>query len=353
MKQTSAPPALLRIIGSGAVTAVGTSAWQSAASWVGGQRRNRRSVHPELGEQSVTLAACTELTANTDGLARLSSLLAAAMADLFATTPVSSCERPARALLALPEGMDDDSAQALWQLTVAQLRRYGHGPRLTQVAFSHSASGAAGAFEALAELFGAAASAGPTLLAGVDTLLDTARLRADYTADRLHTDANADGWIPGEAAGCVLLAATRDTRAETDREWVLHPPALAHASRPHLDPELPPEPDALAQTLRAALAHARWQGKHVGRVLSDSDGSTWRAKAHALARLRASDSLAAPDWTPASVTGYIGAASAPVHWALAAQRLRHDPQPPNSVLSCILDPGTAAAAVALERTLRT
>lgn len=87
-------------------------------------------------------------------------------------------------------------------------------------------------------------------------------------------------------------------------------------------------------------------------IVTDSDGSAWRASVNAQARLRAGEALTASQWEPATVTGYIGAATAPVHWALAAQRLRHDRQPPNSILSSVLDPGHMAAAVALERTLK-
>lgn len=53
------------------------------------------------------------------------------------------------------------------------------------------------------------------------------------------------------------------------------------------------------------------------------------------------------------MTGQVGAATGPLHWALAAQRLRHDARPPNSILSWVLDEGEEVAAVALERTIRT
>lgn len=51
------------------------------------------------------------------------------------------------------------------------------------------------------------------------------------------------------------------------------------------------------------------------------------------------------------MTGQVGAATGPLHWALAAQRLRHDARPPNSILSWVLDEGEEVAAVALERTI--
>ena len=120
----------------------------------------------------------------------------------------------------------------------------------------------------------------------------------------------------------------------------------------HLDPARLPNANAMSQAVTQALNHAGWQGEHVGRLLSDHDGSSWRAHVHSQARMGVSDELlGVPEWLPAAVTGQVGAATAPLHWALTAMRLRVDVTPPNSVLSSVLDDGPWAGAVAMERTI--
>jgi hypothetical protein len=255
--------------------------------------------------------------------------------------------------LALPQFLDGDSGAQVWTLTKQKLARYGFAGLLDDSHCYLFLHGSIGGMRALGALFQSDAALEQTVvLAGVDSLADTVRLCADYAAGRLMTSGNAEGWIAGEAAAALLLRAAPNTRAPGNRQWVFHRPGIVEGLAPHFRQAGRPPPDALAQALGAALEHARWQGQHVGCLMSDHDGSRWRAQVHEAARQRIQGGLYAPEWLPASVTGQVGAASAPLHWALAAQRLKVDATPPNSVLCSLLDDGPWAGAVALERSIQ-
>jgi len=351
----ASPHRLWRIEHCGAVTSAGTRAWQSAASWVGLQKRFR----PAVGPHPITTAPCPEVTGDATGMPRLARLLGAALADLGASLLAagSSVRLPApdQMVLALPAWMADADCAEVWRLSLAELARWAgpgaEAPWTTQpcrfVRGGHTAG-----FAALSALQGTTAPGGSTaLLMAVDSLLDAPRLARAYANGALLTDRTPEGCVASEAAACLWLAGAPDTHASSERHLVLHAPALAESGSPHRRPPQPPDTGALEQVLRNALAQAGWQGEHVGYGISDFDGSAWRALAQVTARVRAAPDLDPTDWEPAAVIGQVGAATGPVHWALAAERAWHDERPPNSVLSWALDEGTGAAAVALERTV--
>ncbi|WP_320200715.1 hypothetical protein RMR16_025220 (plasmid) [Agrobacterium sp. rho-13.3] len=360
LSTAAAAPGVWHIAHAGAVTSAGTSAWQSAASWVGLQKRFQKAAHPGVGPHAITTAPCPEITSGAVGISRLARLLGAALADVVSSMaqPGHDAEwaAPARMALALPERMSDSEGTDLWQQALAELGRWA-GPAasatLGAVQCRFVRGGHTAGFAALQALGPCDPACGTALLMAVDSLLDTATLQAAHARSALLTDRHADGCIASEAAAALWLQAAPDTRDATGRGLVLHPPALATNATAHRLPQQAPEPEALQHALRSALAHARWQADNVGYTVSDFDGSTWRAMAQIPTRARMGQGWDPIDWEPAAVIGQVGAATGPVHWALAAQRLRHDARPPNSILSWALDEGTAAAAVALERTIGT
>lgn len=351
------PAPLWRIEQVGAVTAVGTSAWQSAASWVGLQKRFRRQLHSHAGSQPLTLAACPEIGQNHSGAARLACLLGAALADLLASadTAAAALASVPRVALVLPDRIGRAECGALWSAALAELARWRGSAPARQLASAQvllvQGCSTAG-FDALRALSEANTPSRPVLLVAVDSLLDADLLRQACTEQTLLTDSNRDGFIPGEAAACLWLQPVPHTAGHDNRHLVLHAPAVATNPSAHRQTEQEPQAQALTEALRTAMAHAQWQDEHVGYCISDLDGSRWRAQVHATARARVAPALDPIAWEPCSVTGQVGAATGPLHWALAAQRLWHDPQGPNSILSWALSPATQAAAVALERTIR-
>ncbi|WP_026433627.1 hypothetical protein [Paracidovorax oryzae] len=353
----ASPHRLWRIEHCGAVTSAGTRAWQSAASWVGLQKRFRKSAWPAVGPHPITTAPCPEIAGDATGIPRLARLLGAALADLGASLlAAGSSVRlsvPDQMVLALPAWMADADCAEVWRLSLAELARWAgpgaEAPWTTRpcrfVRGGHTAG-----FAALSALQGTTAPGGGTaLLMAVDSLLDAPRLARAYANGALLTDRTPEGCVASEAAACLWLASVPDTHASSERHLVLHAPALAESGSPHRRPPQPPDTGALEQVLRNALAQAGWQGEDVGYGISDFDGSAWRALAQVNARVRAAPDLEPTEWEPAAVIGQVGAATGPVHWALAAERAWHDERPPNSVLSWALDEGSGAAAVALER----
>ncbi len=355
----ASPHRLWRIEHCGAVTSAGTRAWQSAASWVGLQKRFRKSAWPAVGPHPITTAPCPEIAGDATGIPRLARLLGAALADLGASLlAAGSSVRlsvPDQMVLALPAWMADADCAEVWRLSLAELARWAgpgaEAPWTTRpcrfVRGGHTAG-----FAALSALQGTTAPGGGTaLLMAVDSLLDAPRLARAYANGALLTDRTPEGCVASEAAACLWLASVPDTHASSERHLVLHAPAQAESGSPHRRPPQPPDTGALEQVLRNALAQAGWQGEDVGYGISDFDGSAWRALAQVTARVRATPDVEPTDWEPAAVIGQVGAATGPVHWALAAERAWHDERPPNSVLSWALDEGTGAAAVGLERTV--
>ncbi|MVT36584.1 hypothetical protein GO497_00825 [Acidovorax citrulli] len=361
----ASPHRLWRIEHCGAVTSAGTRAWQSAASWVGLQKRFRKSAWPAVGPHPITTAPCPEITGDTIGIPRLARLLGAALADLGASlqaaagtaNPAGSVRlpMPGQMVLALPAWLDDAGCAEVWRLSLAELARWsGAGTEApwTTLPCRFVRGGHTAGFAALSALQGNASPGSTALLMAVDSLLDAPRLARAYADGALLTDRTPEGCIASEAAACLWLASVPDTHASSERHLVLHAPALAESGSPHREATTAsPDTGALEQVLRNALAQASWQGEHVGYGISDFDGSAWRALAQVTARVRAAPDPEPTDWEPAAVIGQVGAATGPVHWALAAERAWHDERPPNSVLSWALDEGTGAAAVALERTV--
>ncbi|SFD47306.1 hypothetical protein [Paracidovorax konjaci] len=355
-------PRLWRIEHCGAVTSVGTRAWQSAASWVGMQKRFRKTLQPRIAARPFTTAPCPEVTGGLDGIPRLARLLAAALADLSEALPGARdashavpVPEPDRLVLALPLRIEGEACAEVWRQALAELARWA-GPQVAAawvarpchfVRGGHSAGFAA--LEALGKL---GEHQGTALLMAVDSLLDESSLAQAHARGALLAEATPDGCVASEAAACLWLTAVSDTRASHARGLVLHAPALAGNATAHRRPPQDPDAAALEEVLRTALAQAGWEGDNVGFSLSDFDGSSWRALAQVAARVRAARYLDPTDWEPAAVIGQVGAATGPVHWALAAQRVLHDLHPANSILSWTLDEGTEAAAVALERTLQ-
>jgi len=391
MTQTSKSPdvdssssSLWRIEHAGAATAVGSTAWQSAAAWVGLQKRFRKITLPSLGDVPLTLAPSPEIAGrwpdeavNSSGgtagvaqiaLQRIARLLAAALLDMLVDVqrpksssmtelPITQARGPNQApqmvVLALPAWLGEERALTVWQKCLELLCQHGgtpHARALAQLPLRVVLSGQTAAFEGLELLNQSGTRPSAALLLAADSWMDIALLETQLMANRLIADKNQDGFVAGEAAAALWLHRVPDTSAANVRQLVLHPPALARSAYAHHDNAREPNPDALTQAFRDALKHAQWKPEHVGNKLSDSDGSAWRALAEIAATARALPGQDPAEWQPATVLGQIGAATGAVHWALAAQRLRHDKTSPNSLLSWALDAGELAAAVAMEKT---
>jgi 3-oxoacyl-[acyl-carrier-protein] synthase-1 len=128
------------------------------------------------------------------------------------------------------------------------------------------------------------------------------------------TRANSNGFIPGEAAGAVLLGAWREGMTAP-----LMCKGLGFAREPApLGSGKPLRADGLVQAIRAALDEAGIRLKDCDHRIADVSGEQYRFKEAALAimRLLRDRKVLFSLWHPADCIGEVGAATLPVMVAM-------------------------------------
>lgn len=163
------------------------------------------------------------------------------------------------------------------------------------------------------------------LIAGIDSLLNTSDINDGLANKRLLTDENSDGFIPGEAAVCVLV--TGETYSRT-------PPQLPVLTIAGLGTAQEPESwisgkanvgRGLAQAIRQALMQASIAAHSINNRLSDCSGESFffDEAAYAWGRvLRAPSPPGHKHRLVASSVGEIGAAAGPLMLALSLEAAR-------------------------------
>jgi 3-oxoacyl-[acyl-carrier-protein] synthase-1 len=152
------------------------------------------------------------------------------------------------------------------------------------------------------------------IVAGVDSFLVGATLAAYDKQDRLLRKDNSNGFIPGEAAGAVLLGAWRDGSTAP-----LLCRGLGFAREPApLGSGRPLRGDGLVQAIRIALDEAGIALKDCDHRIADVSGEEYRFKEAALAvtRLLRDRKALFSLWHPADCIGEVGAATLPAMMAM-------------------------------------
>lgn len=161
------------------------------------------------------------------------------------------------------------------------------------------------------------------LILGVDSYLTVGALAHFHDRKRLLTPANADGFIPGEAAAAILLGpepgALRLTGLGLAREEAFAYNALDDGGQ-----NLPLRGDGMTAAYRAAMEEANLDLAHVEYRISDVGGEQYFFKQTALASLRLERGRKEFQdlWTPAESLGNIGAAAGPLMLGMALQAVR-------------------------------
>ena len=166
------------------------------------------------------------------------------------------------------------------------------------------------------------------MVCAVDSYLDPETLDWIEACDQLHgagPQNNAWGFVPGEAAGVVLVSGGGFLQRHG-----LTPMAAIDAVGIGREGKVPGTDDpitgeGLSQAFRAALDELA-SGVCIDNVVCDMNGEAWRADEYGFAVLRAGNRLrAATDFVaPADCWGDVGAAGLPLHMALAAiAHLKH------------------------------
>jgi 3-oxoacyl-[acyl-carrier-protein] synthase I len=223
--------------------------------------------------------------------------------------------------------------------------------RLVGCAFSDAsrvfARGKVGVAEAIARARAiiAADSAAHVLILAVDSLLTGGTLEHLARRDRLLTEENSNGFMPGEAAGAILVGAA--------------PPGAGclrclglgfGVERAHVDSEEPLRGDGLAFAIKAALADAAADLREVACRIADVSGEQYYFKEATLALSRTlrqrRENLEL--WHPAESVGEVGAAAGVICVAVASAAAGKHYLPPGQtvLLHFADDQGNRAALVA-------
>jgi 3-oxoacyl-[acyl-carrier-protein] synthase-1 len=160
------------------------------------------------------------------------------------------------------------------------------------------------------------------IVAGADSFLTGATLAAYDRQDRLLRRANSNGFIPGEAAGAVLLT-TWDELVTTP----LLVCGLGFAREPApLDSGRPLRADGLVQAIRSALGEAEVALKDCDQRIADMNGEQYRFREAALAitRMLRDRKVLFSLWHPADCIGEVGAATLPAMLAMLYHGARKD-----------------------------
>ncbi len=187
-------------------------------------------------------------------------------------------------------------------------------------------SGRAGGIEALELIFNYLF--GPennyVLLGGTDSYLDDNLLRVLEEKERLLFAGCKNGFAPGEAAGFLLLTPHPELALEKNGHIIaLHFPGIAE-EHGHLYSEKPYCGDGLDRAFKKALIN--YQKKNIHSLYSSMNGEHFWAKEMGVALMRNRASLGENIKVEhfADCYGDLGAATAPVLIAMAAENLLND-----------------------------
>lgn len=176
------------------------------------------------------------------------------------------------------------------------------------------ATGRAGGIQALDIVFKYFAATGLdyALVGGVDTYRDLNLLAQLDADDRLRDEGIFDGFVPGEAAGFLLLASEKARlKLKSNHMPCLYQPGLG-SEEGHRYSKATYTGDGLANSFNYALENA--VNKPISSIYSSLNGESFGVKEFGIASIRNSSSIneAVIHEHPADCFGDIGAAFAPV-----------------------------------------
>jgi hypothetical protein len=361
--QRYGPDTVWAMLRAGLVTPLGTSVDHTLAGWAAAARVFQRVSVPGLADP-VTVARCSAVAPEVTSTERLLQMLGSATTE--ALQPEDPADMPpwghgeqALEVLVLPDWVDEEQAKHAgdtWGGWLDQFQPWNqfHRERLVL------RGGTASAWLALEQAWrrlDQGEDLRHLLVAAVDSLCDTPRLEHTAQQDLVLRPGHSEGFVAGEAAGCVWLQRKSHARDVPLDRFALHRPAVVPVAASNASSEggtvaTESGAAALREALRQALRLGRLEGCHISHLLSDMDGSAWRSRIEAAA-LEAevfTQASQLPHWRPAVLVGQTGVVGALLGWILPARHHTLDLGRVNSVLHWTVDPsGRPVAAGVFQR----
>lgn len=298
----------------GLVTGVGFNTASACAAM-----RCRLNNFFELGfvdqEHEPLIGAPVPWDDNGPGVEKLSRMAASAICQALATGPhVSLAATPLLLCVAEPErlGRLKDLDSGLWRELEMQLGQKRHADSRMV------AEGQTGVASALAIardlLLGKGHEA--VIIVAADTFINRGTIVGNLDAGRLLASGIRAGFIPGEAAGALLVLRSDRQR---DVELILFGQGKALESA-NCDSDIPLRGDGLTAAIAQALAEAKVRADDIHLCLSDANGEAYRFEELALAQTRTR--IATPLWLAAESVGETGSVVGCLQfaWLLQAQK---------------------------------
>jgi 3-oxoacyl-[acyl-carrier-protein] synthase-1 len=183
------------------------------------------------------------------------------------------------------------------------------------------------------------------LIVSADSLLSWPTLSHYERADRLLTEANSNGFMPGEGAGALWVGRVQASSSQLVCTGV----GFGREAAP-IDSGEPLRADGLRQAIKASLADAGRELHELDFRITDNSGEQYYFKEAALALTRTlrkvKDSF--DIWHPAECTGEIGATSGATVIAAAREACLKGYAPGHHILSHWANDAGQRAAVTLE-----
>jgi len=341
------------IVAMGAVTSVGLSAAETAASVRSGVCRFAETPHPGQYLEPLVMGALPEdmlppadpLVATFPGISarqrRMLRLGGLALADLGKSLPPT---QPPPLFLALPEGGTEEEAtnnRDLLNLLSVQAE-----VKLDFAASKLFPAGRAAGIIALKEAVEllSAERYDYVLLGGVDTYWDEWLLQSLDREGRVNSRFNSDGFVPGEGAAFLLLASPKAVRNEEVSVLGSIESVGTSFEVGHRFSEEPYRGDGLASAF-ATLFDSYASRDHVGSVYAGFNGESYPAKSWGVAFLRHSARFV-EDFCfehPADCIGDTGAAMAPIMLILSIVGMRAGYRAGPCLVWCLSDHGECGA----------
>jgi 3-oxoacyl-[acyl-carrier-protein] synthase I len=188
------------------------------------------------------------------------------------------------------------------------------------------------------------------IVAATDSLLSWPTLGHYEQQDRLLTERNSNGFIPGEGAGALLVGAAEGRAGELVCSGI----GFGHEAA-HIDSGEPLRGDGLSQAIKAGLSEAGCQMHDLDFRITDVSGEQYYFKeaALALSRTLRQRKEEFDIWHPAECTGEAGAMSGIAVIATTREACgKGYTKGPNVLAHWANDAGQRAAVVLQHRTVR-